>query len=118
MRRQDLATTNRRFAQGGRAGSYGPPVAFAATVLTSLAALLAATVTLPRDAVWPAVSTLFFVLAALAALLAWRLGQPSGPSTVSYWDVAGALTLFGICAGAMLDADQMVRLVEGARRNP
>jgi hypothetical protein len=118
MRRQDLATTNRRFAHRSRAGSYGPPVAFGVTVLTAFAALLAATVALPQDAVWPALSTLFFVLAVLVALLAWRLGRPSEQGSVSYWDVAGALTLFGICAGAMLDPDQMVRLVEGARRNP
>lgn len=118
MRRHDLATNQARFAQRGRPSAYGPPVAFAAAVLLGLAALLAAAVTLPRDAVWPAISTLFFVLAALVALLAWQTGRLSGRGTVSYWDVAGALTLFGICAGAMIDPDQMLRLVAGAERNP
>jgi hypothetical protein len=35
---------------------------------------------------------------------------------MTYWDVAGALTLFGICVASQVDAEQMVRLVEGAHR--
>jgi hypothetical protein len=34
---------------------------------------------------------------------------------VTYADVAGALTLIGLCAAATIDPDQMVRLVEGGR---
>ncbi len=48
------------------------------------------------------------------ALIAWRLGQPD-ERTLSYWDVAGALTLFGICAATLMDADQLVRLIESQR---
>lgn len=120
MRREDLASTSQgdRFAHRSGPAVYGPPATFAATVLMAFTALVIATMTLPKDAVWPAISTLFFVFAALVALVAWRLGRPSEQGTVSYWDVAGALTLFGICAGAMIDPDQMVRLVEGAQRNP
>lgn len=118
MRKPDLSAASPpdRLARRSRL-DHGPPLAFAAAVLVAFAALLAATLALPGDAVWPAISSLFFVLATLAALAAWRLGQPAA-HRMSYWDVAGALTLFGICAGAMIDPDQMVRLVENAPRNP
>ena len=119
MRRQDLATTGqaKRFAHRSDPGAVGPWVAFAAAVLAAVAALAVATRMLPQDAVWPAVSTLLFAFAALVALVAWRIGQPSEREALSYWDVAGALTLIGICAGALVDPDQLVRLVEGTHRD-
>ena len=87
-----------------------------AAVLTAFAAWALFAMTFPRDFVLPAISTLFFVLAALVALVAWCRGRPSEHDTLSYWDVAGALTLIGICAAALVDPHQMVRLVEGTHR--
>ena len=37
---------------------------------------------------------------------------------LTYWDVAGALTLFGICVASQVEPDQMVRLIEGTHREP
>ena len=37
------------------------------------------------------------------------------PDNVTYADVAGALTLIGLCAAATIDPEQMVRLVESGR---
>ena len=103
-----------RFAHAG-ASEFGPALAFAAAVLIGFCAWVAATVAIPRDAVLPAIGVLFFVLAALAALGAWGLGQTHNHRTLSYWDVAGALTLLGICAGILTEPDQLVRLIEAQR---
>lgn len=96
-------------AQIPRTG-IGPQLGFAAAILLSFIALSAARVTLPPDAVMPAISTLVLVLAGGFALIAWgRRGMD--PNNVTYVDVAGALTLIGLCAAATIDPDQMVRLV-------
>ena len=58
-------------------------------------------------------STIFFVLACLVALVASLRDRACEQSRMTYWDVAGALTLFGICVASQVDAEQMVRLVEG-----
>jgi hypothetical protein len=62
------------------------------------------------------VSTIFFVLACLVALVAMLRERGCDQRRMTYWDVAGALTLFGICVASQVDADQMVRLVEGTHR--
>ena len=92
----------------------GPMATFTATVLIAIGTLVVAAVILPKDFALAATSTLFFAFAALVALVAWRLGQEN-ERTLSYWDVAGALTLFGICAATLMDADQLVRLIESQR---
>jgi hypothetical protein len=90
--------------------SIGPQLGFAAAILLSFVALSTARVTLPPDAVMPAISTLVLVLAAAFGLIAWR-ARATDPNNVTYVDVAGALTLIGLCAAATIDPDQMVRLV-------
>ncbi len=104
----------KRVARCSGPGSHGPAATFTATVLIAFAALALATVSLPKDFALAAISSLFFAFAALVALIAWRLGQPDD-RTLSYWDVAGALTLFGICAATLMDSDQLVRLIESQR---
>ena len=89
-----MATRNptHRFARTDQPSDIGPAVTFAATVLVTFAALAAAAATLPRDAIMPAVSLLFFMFAGITALAAWRLGQTPRHRALSYCDVAGALT--------------------------
>ena len=97
----------------------GPEITFAATVLTGFTAMAAGTVVLASDLVLPVASTLFFAMAVLAVLIALFTshGQHArGTDHITYWDVAGALTLFGICVASQIDPDQMVRLVEGQHR--
>ena len=50
----------------------------------------------------PAVATLLLVLAAGFAVVAWRQ-RSEDPARVTYTDVAGALTLIGLCAAATID---------------
>ena len=76
-------------------------------------AMVASTKMLPSDLVLPVVSTIFFVLACLVALVASLRDRACEQSRMTYWDVAGALTLFGICVASQVDAEQMVRFVEG-----
>ena len=96
--------------------AHGPEATFAATVLTAFAASAACMTMLQADLVLPVISTLFFAMACLVALVAWLWEHAGAQSHVTYWDVAGALSLFGICVASQVDPDQMVRLVEGARR--
>ena len=104
----------KRVSQRGGPEINGPAVAFMAAVVMTLSALVLAGTTLPRDFALAAISSLFFAFAALVALIAWGTGK-NAEGTLSYWDVAGALTLFGICAATLMDSDQIVRFIESQR---
>ena len=91
----------------------GPELAFAGATLAGFAAWVASSMTLPPGLIMPAVATLFLALAAALSVTAWR--RKTDPNHVTYADVAGALTLIGICAAATIDPDQLVRLVGGGR---
>jgi hypothetical protein len=107
----------KRAALQGDRRRLGPELAFAAVILIAFA--LPALYALPREFVMPAISILLFISAGLVALVASTRGrlfeQGHATSQVTYWDVAGALTLIGICAAATVDPDQVVRLVESGR---
>jgi hypothetical protein len=62
--------------------------------------------------VMPIVASLFFAFAAVFGLVAFLQSSRIDLTRVTYADVAGALTLIGICAAATIDPEQMVRLVE------
>jgi hypothetical protein len=94
--------------------AYGPALAFAVSVLIAFAALIPANMILSKDLALAAVGSLFFAFAAVVATVAWRFGQPD-TKALSYWDVAGALVLFGICAATLMDSDQLVRFIESQR---
>jgi prepilin signal peptidase PulO-like enzyme (type II secretory pathway) len=105
-----------RVAHRNGPSALGPQVTFVVAVLTSFAALTVCTITLPEDLAFPLTSTVLFVLAGLIALIAWGRGPASDRDTVTYWDVAGALTFIGIFAASQIDPDQMLRVVEGRYR--
>jgi hypothetical protein len=103
---------------GGLRSRPSEPIPGPLLVLTgAVAAVLAASALwghdMPPSALVPAVSVVFFVLAAAVALVAWQ--RPLPRRRFSYWDVAGVLTFIGICMGATVEPDQMVELVAGAR---
>jgi hypothetical protein len=97
-----------------RSRGIGPELAFAGAIFAVFAAWGASRVALPPDLIMPAVATLFLVFAAAFAVVSWR-HRGMDPNHVTYADVAGALTLIGVCAAATIDPDQLVRLVEGGR---
>jgi len=84
---------------------------FAGALFLAVAAWIYIERTLHTDLSMPLVATLLFVAAAAATLIAWKRGAMSRDQ-VTYWDVAGALTLIGIGAAALIDPEQMMRIVE------
>jgi hypothetical protein len=89
----------------------GPRVTFLAT-FAAVGVLMAAGL-IPNNLLMPAIATLLFVLAAAFALVAW-IRCNTDEYQVTYWDVAGAVALIGIGAAALVEPDQLVRLVAGA----
>ena len=71
--------------------------------------------TMSGDALLPGLSTLFFIMAAVIALIAWQRPMPA--QHFSYWDAAGILTVIGIGMAAAVEPEQIVRLVAGADRS-
>ena len=94
-----------------RQPTFGPQVTFAASMLALFAALIVATQMLARDLVFSLVATALFLLACAISLIAWRLRTRTDHDGLTYWDVAGALTFIGICVAALIDPEQLVRLV-------
>jgi uncharacterized membrane protein len=117
MQKRDMSITNpsKRYSPTRSAWVSAPAIVFVLALLACLAASAFAISTQSRDVVMPLVSTLFFILAGLIALLAWTYHRASSQNQVTYWDVAGALVLIGICVSATIEPDQLVRLLE---RNP
>ena len=109
-----LRTARPTANEGSRRRTLGTELAFGGAVFASFAAWGASTVTLPPDLIMPVVATLFLGFAAVLAMFGARNRDPDS-GQVTYADVAGALTLIGLCAAATIDPDQMVRLVESGR---
>jgi hypothetical protein len=65
---------------------------------------------LPNHLLMPVISMLLFVLAMVFALVAW-IRCSTDEYAVSYRDVAGALAFIGIGAAALVEPEQLVRLV-------
>jgi hypothetical protein len=96
------------------AAGVGPELAFAGAILAGVAAWGASKQTLHLDLVMPTIATLILLLAAVLAVAGWRY-RGMDPDRVTYADVAGALTLIGLCVAAAIDPDQMLRIVERGR---
>ena len=92
-----ITNPSRRAARRTRVPTFGPQVLFGIAVTAAFAVLAGAVTALPGALVEPAASTLLLVMAA---------------ARVTYWDAAGALTLVGIAAAALVDTDQLVRVFD------
>ena len=103
-------TRDRYERTGDKTEGYGPQFAFAAATLTGFVVWTASVATLPHGFAPAIVTSLFLVLAALFAVVAWRC-RKDDPTNVTYTDVAGALTLIGLCVSATIEPDHLVRLV-------
>jgi|GEM_PF-5262541 len=94
-----------------RPAAVGPEVGFFGVLLIALAAAAVSRATLPPDLLMPMLATLFLLFAAAFGAIAWR-HRRMDPGGVTYRDVAGALTLIGLCVAAAIEPDQMVRLMQ------
>jgi ABC-type Mn2+/Zn2+ transport system permease subunit len=112
MREQMPAkSTSSRWGHGCSLG-VRPEWGFAAATLATFAAWAATSATMASDWVMPIVASVFFAFAAAFGFVAYWQRSRADLTRVTYADVAGALTLIGICAAATIDPEQMVRLVE------
>jgi hypothetical protein len=100
---------------GNRA--HRPLMLFAVVILAGFALWTVLAMARGGDLVLPLVSAFLLCSAGLIAIVTWRHAQARDWRNVTYWDVAGALTLIGIGVAALVEPDQMVRLVESADRN-
>jgi hypothetical protein len=112
-----IASPIKRSTQRKGASAPGPQVTFVASLVAALATLIVSITILPPDLVLPVVSTICFVLAGLISLRAAICRHMPDREPLTYWDVAGVLTFIGICIAALIDPDQMVRLVQLAQRD-
>jgi hypothetical protein len=105
-----------------RAGALaiGPQAFLAGAGFMALGVLTFSPAMLSDDALIPTVVILLFVAACIAALAAGRGASDARDDRrpLTYWDVAGVLTLIGIGISAAVEPEQMVRLVESAHREP
>jgi Flp pilus assembly protein TadB len=77
---------------------------------TTAAGLLAIVSLVPPILVLPVVSLATIAGAAVAALFAWWCGADRHSSSITSWDVAGALAFIGFAAGILTDSEQILRL--------
>jgi hypothetical protein len=91
--------------------AMGPRAGFLAALFAALGAAAISHATLTADHVMPVVATVFLMFAATFGALAWWRGRMDERG-LTYRDVAGALTLIGICAAAAIDSEQMIRIAQ------
>ena len=109
--------TARDLSQQSKGSARGPQVAFFGAVLVVFGALAFSVRALPQDLVTPAVIALLFTLAAMVVVVARTSRSRFAAMHLNYWDVAGALVLIGIGLSALVEPEQMMRLVEGDSRH-
>lgn len=110
-----MTTINPVGILGRQMAATGPRIALAASVIATVASAAIFYHSLPREALLAATVTFVFVLAAVVALFAWRDLVPRRQFT--YWDAAGLLTLIGVMASAMLEPEDLARLVVDTERH-
>jgi hypothetical protein len=86
----------------------GPRAAFLLSIAATASIMFSGL--LPNHLLMPVISMLLFVLAMVFALVAW-IRCSTDEYAVSYRDVAGALAFIGIGAAALVEPEQLVRLV-------
>ena len=106
-----IETLDRDVSQTACRPPIGPRLALAATLLGMIAAFVLAQSSLPIDAVLPAMVLLLFLVAGIAAVMAWSDASRLPPGHLTYRDVSGVLTFVGILLAAAVEPDQLVRLV-------
>jgi hypothetical protein len=99
-----------RYQQRSEPTGIGPQLGFAAATMAGFAAWSGLIVTIPTNLIMPVLATMFLLFAAGFAVVAWR-NHREDPTSVTYADVAGALTLIGLFAASTIDPDQLVRAI-------
>ena len=112
-----MRTIRPLYGQRSKPAGIGPWLAFATAIFGGLAAWTVLSMTVTAGLVVPMVATMSFLFAAALAVVAWSRGSEN-PAGVTYADVAGAITLIGLCIAATIEPGQMVRIVAGDSTQP
>ena len=92
----------------------GPTLTAMAVSLAGASALGTMAFTLPPPLVLPAIGVLATLAATAIALIAWTTARRMA-ATITYWDVAGALTLIGIVATLLSEPELVLPFFENQR---
>lgn len=92
---------------------HGLALALAGALAAGAAALIAALILLPPALVLPVTGFALVVAAATFALIAWA--SPEAGNRLVFWDVAGAMTVLGLCAALIGEPEQAVALLDRDR---
>lgn len=109
-----MSSLVRSYESREQQSSLGPSLAFLVAVAATVAVAVIAARALHWDYVLPLISTALFILAAIAAALGWRR-RKGQQASLTYWDVAGAMTLIGIFAAALVEPEQLMRVLTDTR---
>lgn len=112
-----MRITKPLYGQRRDPAGIGPWLAFAAAMMTASVIWTGRIAAIPADLAVPIAVTLLFGFAAGLVLLPRPL-RSEDAARITYADVAGALTLIGLCAAATIDPDQMVRIVASDATQP
>jgi uncharacterized membrane protein (DUF4010 family) len=117
FKEETMASTRPLPSRSSRGETAGPTVAAIVIGAALLAALAVSAWSLPPALVLPAFSLIALGIACAMALLAWRQPGAANGRRVSYWDLAGALTFLGLCAAILSEPEQVLPLLEEAKRD-
>lgn len=95
-------------------GWSGPEFAAAVTLCAGASTACLLLWTVPTPLVLPAICVLATLSAGALALIAWATAQRLA-AALSYWDVAGALTLIGVFAALLSEPELALPLIDNQR---
>jgi hypothetical protein len=93
---------------------HGLAIALGGALAAAAAALIVALFLLPPAMVFPVTGFALVLAAATFALIAWASPADVGNRLV-FWDIAGAMTVLGLCAALLGEPEQAVALLERDR---
>jgi hypothetical protein len=93
---------------------HGLAIALGGALAAAAAALIAAFFLLPAAMVFPVTGLALLLGAAAFAVIAWASPADVGNRLV-FWDIAGTMTVLGLCAALLGEPEQAVALLERDR---
>lgn len=84
--------------------------------LAAAATLLAAAALVPAPLILPVLSAVLVLMAGIVAALAWSVPPARNRPRLDHWDISGALAFLGFCAALLSEPEQVLPLLEAARR--
>lgn len=112
-----MRITKPLYGQRRDPAGIGPWCAFAAAIMTASVIWTGLIAAIPAGLAAPIAVTLLFGFAAGLVLLSRSL-RGEDATRITYADVAGALTLIGLCAAATIDPEQLTRIVASDSTQP